>query len=157
MTTDKEPKTRVIPKEKAVFWLDRNGRWRNRHGAFEHKKIIDYFHRSIERDLDGYYLFQSDGERAEKVYFAYEDTALFVFEIVEEGGAIILTLNTGLKIELAPERLFINGDSLYLHIGDEVARFSDRPLMRISDRIECRGEKYWFRAEEGTMEIPVEQ
>ena len=156
MTTDKEPKTRVIPKEKAVFWLDRNGRWRNRHGPFEHKKIIDYFHRSIERDRDGYYLFQSDGERAEKVYFAYEDTALFVFEMAEEGGTIILTLNTGRKIELAPERLFIRGDSLYLHIGDEVARFSDRPLMRISGRIECRGEKYWFRAEKGTMEIPVE-
>ena len=156
MKADKERKTRVIPKEKAVFWLDRNGRWRNRYGPFEHKKTIDFFHRSIERDRDGYYLFQSDGERAEKVYFACEDTALFVFEMAEEGGAIVLTLNTGRKIELAPERLFVKGDSLYLRIGDEVARFSDRSLMRISDRIECRGDRYWFRAENGTMEIPVE-
>ena len=156
MSRGNEPKTRVIPKENAVFWLDKNGRWRNRHGFFEHKKIIDYFHRSIQRDRDGYYLFQSDGERAEKVYFPYEDTALFVFEIAEESGEIVLTLNTGRKIELAPERLYVKGDSLYLRIGDEEARFSDRALMRISGRLECRGEEYWFRGGTGVMKIPIE-
>jgi hypothetical protein len=67
----------IIPKERAIFWLDKNGRWHNAHGEFEHKKIIDYFHSSIKRDENGYYLFQKRGDVQEKVYFHYEDTALF--------------------------------------------------------------------------------
>jgi hypothetical protein len=139
------PKTRIIAKEDAVFWLDRDGRWRNRHGPFEHKKIVDFFHRSIKRDRDGYYLYQSDGEKAEKVYFPCEDTALFVFDWAVENRNTFLTLNTGRKIHFEPERLFVKNDALYVRIGDEVAKFSERVLMQISGKIECRGEEFWFR------------
>ena len=76
----KETKEFVVPKEKAVFWLDAYGRWHNEHGVFEHKKIISYFHSSIRKDAEGYYLFQKHNDHTiEKVYFKYEDTALFVF------------------------------------------------------------------------------
>jgi len=42
--SEKERKEIVISEEEAVFWMDAYGRWHNKHGAFEHKKIIDYFH-----------------------------------------------------------------------------------------------------------------
>ncbi|MBW1695092.1 MAG: hypothetical protein JRJ41_13325 [Deltaproteobacteria bacterium] len=60
----------VVPKEDAVFWLDAFGRWHNEHGTFEHKKIINFFHSSIRKDADGYYLYQKrDDSIIEKVYF----------------------------------------------------------------------------------------
>ena len=55
----KEIKELVVPKEKAVFWLDAHGRWHNKHGVFEHKKIIDYFHSSIRKDAVGIILFKN--------------------------------------------------------------------------------------------------
>ena len=68
----------IIPKERAIFWLNANGRWHNAHGEFQHKKIIDYFHSSIQKDEKGYYLFQERGNLREKVYFQrrgyYADT-----------------------------------------------------------------------------------
>ena len=45
---------KAIAIEEAVFRLDRKGRWRNRQGSFERKKIVYYFRRRIERDDDGY-------------------------------------------------------------------------------------------------------
>ncbi|MDJ0803659.1 MAG: MFS transporter permease, partial [Desulfobacterales bacterium] len=71
----------VIPKDQAVFWLDRHGFWRNRHGRFERPRIIAKFHAAIGRDAQGYYLSQTNGDVREKIYFPYEDTALFVFDV----------------------------------------------------------------------------
>ena len=71
----KKLKKIVISKDKAVFWLNQNGRWCNRHGEFEHKKIIDYFNASIRKDKGGYYVAQTTDDYQEKVYFHYEDTA----------------------------------------------------------------------------------
>ena len=68
---DKKRSEIVIPKDKAVFWLDKNGRWHNVHGEFEHKRIINYFHSAIKKDKQGYYLFQERGKFREKVYFHY--------------------------------------------------------------------------------------
>jgi len=48
----------VIPKENAVFWMDGNGDWRNEHGRFRKKKIIDYFNAAIHKDENGYYVCQ---------------------------------------------------------------------------------------------------
>jgi hypothetical protein len=121
----------TIPKEKAVFRLDKNGRWHNQHGEFEHKKVIDYFHSAIRKDANGYYLFQATDEFEEKVYFPHEDTALFVFDVKIE-DTITLTLNTRRQVELAPETLFIRDDGLYLKIGDETVKFSANALMKVS-------------------------
>ena len=83
----------VIPKEDAVFWMDKNGHWHNEHGKFQHKKIIDYFNGCIKKDKDGFYLTQERDTYREKVYFPYEETAYFVFEVIKDKD-ITLVLNT---------------------------------------------------------------
>ena len=118
----------VIPKEKAVFWLDENGRWHNVHGEFQHKKIIDYFHSSIQKDEKGYYLFQERGNLQEKVYFPYEDTALFVVDLIKDDD-ITLILNTKKRVKLKPKNLFARNDNLYMRMGEETIRFAERGLM----------------------------
>ncbi|MFH0730170.1 MAG: MFS transporter permease [Pseudomonadota bacterium] len=125
----------TIPKEDAVFWLDKNGRWHNQHGEFEHKKVIDYFHSVIRKDADGYYLFQETDEFQEKVYFPHEDTALFVFDVRIEDG-IILTLNTKRQVLLTPDTLYIREDNLYLTIDDAPVKFSANALMKLSVLLE---------------------
>ncbi|MGA6924623.1 MAG: hypothetical protein WBY88_03015, partial [Desulfosarcina sp.] len=91
----------VIPKEKALFWMDGQGRWHNRHGRFGHKRIIDYFNRSIRRDDNGYYVTQVRGEVREKVYFHYADTPIFIVHIIMD-SPLRIALNTGETIPLDP-------------------------------------------------------
>ena len=134
----------VVPKEKAVFWLDENGRWHNVHGEFQHKKIIDYFHSSIRKDEKGYYLFQERGNLREKVYFHYEDTALFVVDLIKDND-ITLTLNTKRRVKLKPKNLFTRNDNLYMRMGKETIKFSERGLMKISDFLEFSDEQYFIK------------
>ena len=134
----------VVPKEKAVFWLDENGRWHNVHGEFQHKKIIDYFHSSIRRDEKGYYLFQERGNLREKVYFHYEDTALFVVDLIKDND-ITLILNTKRRVKLKPKNLFTRNDNLYMRMGKETIKFSERGLMKISDFLEFSNEQYFIK------------
>ncbi|MBF0118646.1 MAG: MFS transporter permease [Desulfobacterales bacterium] len=121
----------IIPKEQATFWLDKNGRWQNEHGEFEHKKIIDYFHASIRCDENGYHLYQLTDEFEEKVYFNHEDTPFFVFDIINDDG-IWLVLNNKDKIKLIPENLFVKGDSLYMKGEEHIVKFSERALLKVS-------------------------
>ena len=125
----------VIPKEKAVFWMDGRGRWQNRHGRFEHRRIIDHFNRSIRRDDDGYFVTQVRGEVREKVYFPYEDTPLFIVRVSAE-APLRLDLNTGETIPLDPAALFVESDQLYHKMGDARIKFSDRALVAIAPYLE---------------------
>jgi hypothetical protein len=134
----------IIPKDRAIFWLDKNGRWHNAHGEFEHKKIIDYFHSSIKRDENGYYLFQKRGDIQEKVYFHYEDTALFAVDLIKD-KVIRLILNTKKQIKLKPRNLFIRGDDLYMRMGEETIKFAERGLMKISDLLEYDNDQYFIK------------
>ena len=134
----------VISKEDAIFWLDENGRWHNAHGEFQHKKIIDYFHSSIRKDENGYYLFQERGNLREKVYFHYEDTALFAVDLIKDEN-ITLILNTKRKITLKPKNLFTKNDNLYMRLGQETIKFSDRGLMKISDLLEFKDQQYFIK------------
>ncbi len=143
----------VIPKEKAVFWMDANGRWRNRHGPFAHKKIIDYFNRSIGKDENGFFVRQDKGDVIEKVYFRYEDTALFVVDLAD-GDPPQLVLNTGRKIAMNPERLFIEGDILYYRDDDDRIKFTDRAMMKIADRLEEEEDGLYFKAGKEKIRIP---
>jgi len=143
----------TIPKEEAVFWLDKNGRWHNQHGPFEHKKVIDYFHSVIRKDAEGYYLFQATEEVEEKVYFPHEDTALFVFDVRFEQD-VTLTLNTGRRLPLIPEALFIREDNLYLKIDDETARFSADALVRLSPLLEEDGDRIMIKMQDRLFPIP---
>lgn len=145
----------VIPKEKAVFWLDRHGCWRNRHGRFERPRIIAQFHAAIERDREGYYLSQVNGKVREKVYFRHEDTALFVFDLRITDDEIVLILNTGRQLALKPETLFIRDDALYTRAAGERIRFAERGLLKISRFLEDDGCTCYFRRGGLKRAIPV--
>ncbi|MGM0453892.1 MAG: MFS transporter permease [Thermodesulfobacteriota bacterium] len=126
----------VIAKEKAVFWLDGQGYWRNAGGRFRKKKIVDYFHRAISRDEDGYFVRQDKGGVMEKVYFPYEDTALFVFDLWFDNGSAGLLLNTGQQISLDPSQLYVKDDNLYLDRGADRVKFTVRAMMKLSQYFE---------------------
>ncbi len=148
----------VVPKEDAVFWLDALGRWHNEHGAFEHKKIINYFHASIRRDADGFHLYQRrEGNIIEKVYFKYEDTALFVFDlkIQKDSDGILLVLNTKDEMPLDPEALFIQNENLYMTCAGDRIKFVDRALLKLADRLSFEQHRYGLEIGKKTYDIPV--
>lgn len=150
-----KPSEIVIRRENAVFRLDRRGRWCNVHGVFRNRKIIDYFHSAIRRDEDGYFVCQERENVTEKVYFPYEDTALFVFDVSISESAI-LVLNTKEEISLSPENLFIANDSLYLRRRDERIKFTERALMKLADALEFTDGAYYLRLAAGRFRIPEE-
>jgi hypothetical protein len=142
----------VIPKEKAVFWMDAHGRWHNEHGVFEHPKIIAYFNAHIRRDGDGYYLSQEINGHIEKVYFPYEDTALFALDL-HSGPPEVLRLNTGERLPLDPRRLALKGDDLYQLRDGERIKFSERCLLKLVERIDDSDGHYSFRSADGSHPI----
>jgi len=150
----KQPKEIVISRDKAVFWLDSNGRWHNKHGEFKHKKIIDFFHSSIRKDQDGYHVAQTTESYTEKVYFRYEDTALFVVNVFKNKD-ITLLLNTKKKIKLSPEELFIKKDCLYAKDGEELVKFTEQSMMKISKFMENDNDVYFIKINDKKYNIPV--
>jgi hypothetical protein len=134
----------VIPKENAVFRLDANGCWYNESGRFRNKKIIDFFHASIRKDAGGYFLFQNKGNCTEKVYFPYDDTALFVFEVILS-DPVTLVLNTGERLQLEPQKLYAQNDALYVTVGEHRVKFTERSLMTISGLMTFEDENYFIR------------
>jgi len=132
---NQEIKEIIVSREDAVFWMDGNGRWHNEHGPFEHPKIIDYFHTAIRKDAGGYYLTQEYNNIREKVYFPYQETALFVFDVIK-GDTMTLLLNTKKKVPLSPDDLFIRNDQLFMWFEDDCLKFSDHALTRVSDCID---------------------
>ena len=154
----KEKKEIVVPKDKAVFWLDTHGRWHNKHGVFEHKKIIDYFHSSIRKDAEGYYLFQKHNDHIiEKVYFKYEDTALFVFDIKtqDDPDKIRLILNTKDEIALDPKNLFVQNDNLYTEYAGDRIKFIDRAMLKLAPRLKFDQHRYHLELSGKTYDIPI--
>jgi hypothetical protein len=145
----------IIPKDKAVFWLDKNGCWHNQHGKFQHKKIVEYFHASIRKDLNGYYLSQTIADYKEKVYFHYEDTALFAFDLIK-GTDITPVLNTGSKIKLKPSKMVMQGDDLYMIVENERIKFIRQGLLKISDLIEHDGETYFVKVKNRRYPIQIQ-
>lgn len=144
---------RVILKEEAVFWMDERGRWCNQHGPFEHPKIIAYFNAAIRKDHNGYFVEQFIDGLREKVYFRHYDTPLFIID-VSDREPVILTLNTGRAVELAPEQLFIREDHLYMNLKDEFAKFSESALMRMAQWIQYDHDRAFFRKSQVRVEIP---
>lgn len=139
-----KPAEIVIRREDAVFRLDRRGRWCNEFGVFRNHRISEYFHSAIRRDAGGYFVCQERGNLTEKVYFPYEDTALFVTDLTL-GPAITLRLNTRREVELDPGQLFVDGDCLYLTAGDERIKFTERALLKLSDVMDFTSEGYFIR------------
>lgn len=144
----------VIGKEKAVFWLDANGCWQNKHGKFRHQKIIRHFHSSIKRDRYGYYLYQENGTYVEKVYFHYEDQALFVFDVVQKCG-LVLVLNTRQQVKLMPRKLFIQNDNLYMRMGEETIKFAEQGLVKIARFLIEENNRLYIRVNNRRYQIPA--
>jgi hypothetical protein len=147
-------KENVIGKDEAVFWLDKNGCWQNQNGKFRHKKIIHYFHSCIKRDRQGYYLYQVNGNYAEKVYFSYEDQALFVFDVIRQND-VTLVLNTKQQIKLRPRKLFIKNDCLYMHMGEDIIKFAEQGLMKIAPHLEEENDQLYIRIKNRRYKIPA--
>jgi hypothetical protein len=128
----------LVPREKAVFWLDKNGIWHNEHGKFEHPKIIRFFNRAIQKDDQGYHIAQVTDEFEEKVYFPYEDTALFVNDIndITLEKEIKLILNTRAVMILIPDQLFIRKDNLYCQTPEHCIKFTQHALVKLSNHME---------------------
>ena len=133
----------VIEKEDAVFRMDANGQWHNQHGRFQHKKVIEYFHTCIQKDEQGFYLTQERDNCIEKVYFSYEETAYFVFDVIA-GDDITLVLNTRKRLQLDLDALCIKNDNLYVHLGEDIIKFTDRSMMKIAAFMEDREDGYDF-------------
>lgn len=125
------PRQVVISKEDAVFWMDENGCWHNEHGKFEHPRIIKYFNTSIKKDTQGYYVSQSTDQVREKVYFRYKETAVFVVDIKEDNGLLLL-LNTGKTVSFDPDGLTIKGDSLFAATKEHLMKFSSQAMVKLS-------------------------
>jgi len=142
----------VIPKEKAVFWMDGKGQWHNEHGPFEHAKIIQYFHSAIRKDENGFYLTQERDDIIEKVYFPYEETAFFVFDVILDND-VTLVLNTQKRMKLEPDRLSIKDDQLYMKDNEELIKFSERALLKISKMIIFENNQYEITVNEITYPI----
>ena len=149
-------KTIEITRDEAVFRLDGNGCWHNSDGKFRHKKIIDYFHTSIQRDQKGYHLCQAHDKYIEKVYFPYEDKALFVFDVIENDD-IMLVLNTKKRTRLKPKKLFIENDNLYMQLGNEVIKFAEQGLMKIASFLEEEGDGLFIRSKNRRYRIPIKE
>ena len=132
---------RIIPKEKAVFRLDKNGVWRIDNEKFTNQKIINYFHSVIKRDKDGYFLEQEHKHFVEKVYFPYEDTALFVFHVIKSDG-LILRLNTGKDIKLDPEKLVMKNDDLYFQNDEDLIKLSVNAVLSLADYMDDVDDQY---------------
>lgn len=143
----------VIPREKAVFRLDARGRWCNRHGVFRNRRICDHFHAAIRCDAAGYHLRQELPDRVEKVYFPYEDTALFVVRVAL-GDPVELTLNTRRRVALDPALLFVRGESLYLTLEGERVKFTERAMLSLAEAMEFTPEGYAIRTGERVHPIP---
>jgi hypothetical protein len=154
MPSDKKLTEISVPKERAVFWMDRFGHWYNEGGRFEHKKIIAYFNASIRKDAQGYFVEQIRGDLREKVYFNYEDTPLFVVDACVIGEQIQLMLNTRETLTLEADSLFIRQDNLYMQRDDQRIKFSDRVLLKLADRVEYDGNQYYIATSTGRFPIP---
>ena len=127
----KKPRQVVISKEDAVFWMDENGEWHNEHGKFEHPRIIKYFNSAIKKDEHGYFVAQSTDEIEEKVYFKFQETAVFAVD-VKHGDPIMLRLNTGRSAEFDPATLRVRGDHLYAAAGDHLIKFTSTAMLKLS-------------------------
>nr|WP_321402480.1 MFS transporter permease [uncultured Desulfobacter sp.] len=125
-------KQNIIPKEEAVFWMDQDGTWHNEHGKLEHPKIIKYFNQSIGKDDQGYFLSQTLNDVEEKVYFPYEETAVFVVDLVKKENGIMLILNTLGTIALDPEALYTKSDALFMETDAHLIKFTQNALARMS-------------------------
>jgi hypothetical protein len=127
-----DQKVIIITKEDAKVRMDKDGRWLNEDDPITKPSIIRYLNASILKDEQGYYLTHMLGNKREKVYFEYEDTALFAIDLKKTNTGISLLLNTKRRLTLQPEGLFLKADSLYLRQEGHVIKFHERAVIKLT-------------------------
>jgi len=143
----------IISKEDAVFWMDKHGQWQNDHGPIEHPRIIKYFNSCIRKDDMGYFVHQKTENTEEKVYFSYEDTAIFVIRIRFEND-VTLILNNGDSIILDPAKLYTADDSLFAKTADHLIKFNTGTLLKISKYLnEIKEGELFFEWKENSYQV----
>ncbi len=149
--TQQELEEYVIPREEAVFRMDSQGNWHNESGKITKSSIIRYFNNSIQKDENGFFVVQEIGDRREKVYFPYEETALFAIDLKFKSEGVILRLNTKKELLLNPHDLFVKGDNLYMDHEGGVIKFSERSLVKISKFLKYKDEHTYICLDDSTI------
>ncbi len=90
----------------------------------------------------------------EKVYFHYEDQALFVFDVLQKCG-LVLVLNTRQQVKLMPQKLFIKDDNLYMRRGDEIIKFVEQGLVKIARFLMEENNRLYIRVNNRRYQIPA--
>ena len=62
----------------------------------------------------------------------------------EKGDPIVLVLNTGRQEDLKPKKLYIDGESLYVRLGNERVKFSENALLSIAEYLEDDDEGHYY-------------
>ena len=88
----------------------------------------------------------------QKVYFAYEDQALFVFDVLRK-NEVTLVLNTQKHVKLKPRCLFTKNDNLYMHMGEETIKFAEQGLMKIAQDLEDEDGQLYIRSKNRRYKI----
>ena len=66
----------------------------------------------------------------------------------------MLKLNTGEKLKLIPELLYVQNDQLYFRKGDnEIVKFTDRAMRIICEKIEEKGRGYILKLDGNQYDI----
>jgi len=144
---------RIIPKEECVFRLDRHGVWHSYGEKFTNQRISRYFHSCIGKDKDGFYMEQEHPHYIERVYFPYEDTALFVSRIIKE-DELTLCVNTGNRLKLDPTKLFVENDDLYIRDGQDRIKFTETALLALAEYMEDADGQYVITLDGQSHPIP---
>jgi hypothetical protein len=135
--------------------MDKDGRWHNDDGPLTKKSVIHYLNRAIAKDEKGYYLKHKLGERWEKVYFYYEDTALLVTDLTINQNELSALLNTRERLSIKPENLFAKNDSLYLHQDGHTIKFNERSLVQLSSLLRNQDDKLILAFGDQEYEIKI--
>ena len=132
--------------------IDKDGAWFYRDNEMLRKDIVHLFYRHLQRDQDGKYLIEMDGER---VYLDVEDTPYVVKSVTcvfsKDKGKDVVYLNMpdDSVDELDPTTLRVGTDNVLYGImagsGFE-ARFSRSSYYQLAERIEFEadGGKFVF-------------
>jgi hypothetical protein len=124
------------------------------HGPFQHRKLIQYFNAAIRKDADGFFVEQERGDVHEKVYFRCGETAFFAVDVTV-GSALTVLLNTGERVSLEPEKLYIENDALFMQHQDTCIKFTDRCMMMLSGYIQEIDGACYFQFNDKKSLIPT--
>ncbi len=99
--------------------LSKNGVWYHEGVEITHKRTVELFNRSIQRDGEGYILKAGREVCPVKV----EDAPFFVLEVDREGDSLVLKLSNTRREKLDPSTIEVGDDNvMYALVNDNIDR-----------------------------------